>query len=105
MSITQLPTDDDKEFNALKTVSRSGDDLAIQYLLESHEINKEENYIDPMNWFGILTPQTLKVAREKYQKAIELSVEAVNVRQRISKNVELIQKLKQVKKEFEKNEE
>lgn len=106
MSITQLPTEDEeKEFKALRTVERNEDGIAVQFKLESHEIDKDSDYIDPMHWFGILTPQTLKTAREKYQKAIELSVESANVRQHIVKNTELIQKLKNVKQQFEKNEE
>lgn len=106
VSITQLPTDDDKEFKALKTVLRGEDDAkAIQFSLETHEVNKAEDYIDPIHWFGILTPQTLKDARDKYQKAIELSVESANVRSRIAKNLEIIKKLKQVKLECEKSEE
>ncbi|XP_070492773.1 coiled-coil domain-containing protein 115-like [Chironomus tepperi] len=106
VSITQLPTEDEeKEFKALRTVERNEDDTAMQFTLESHEIDKDNDYIDPMHWFGILTPQTLKTARDKYQKAIELSVESANVRQRIAKNTELIQKLKYVKLQFETNEE
>lgn len=106
MSTTQLPTEDEeKEFKALRTVERNESDIAVQFTLENHEIDKDNNYIDPMLWFGILTPQTLKTARENYQKAIELSVESANVRQRIIKNTELIQKLKNVKQQFETSEE
>ncbi|CAG9802128.1 unnamed protein product [Chironomus riparius] len=106
VSTTQLPSEDEeKEFKALRTVERNENDIAVQFTLESHEIDKDNDYIDPMLWFGILTPQTLKTAREKYQKAIELSVESANVRQRIAKNTELIQKLKIVKQQFETSEE
>lgn len=106
MSISQLPTDDDREFKALKTLSRTeSDELCSQFSLETHEVDKEQNYIDPSNWFGILVPQTLRAAREKYEKAIELSVESANVRNCIVKNCDLIQKLKAVKLEFEKSEE
>lgn len=105
MSTTQLPTEEDKEFKALKTVTRNEDSSIVQFTLETHTIDKEQKFIDPSNWFGILTPQSLKDAREKYEKAIELSVEALNVRSQISKNLEMIQKLKKVQQEFEKSEE
>jgi hypothetical protein len=105
VSINQLPTDDDKEFNALKTVARSNDKNIPQFSLQTNEVDKEKNFIDPINWFGILVPQTLKTAREKYEKSIELSIESANVRQRIHKNCDLIQKLKTIKVEYEKSEE
>jgi hypothetical protein len=107
VSITQLPTDEDREFYALKTVERSTDDdsCCTKFALESHTVDKEKNYIDPISWFGVLIPQTLKTARERYEKAVELSVESSNVRQKISKNCELIGKLKRVKGQFEKAEE
>lgn len=91
----------------MKTVERSLDETtkSIQFNLEQHSVDKEENYIDSINWFGILVPQTLKVAREKYDKAIKLSVESANVRQKIVKNCELIRKLNKVKLAFEKAEE
>lgn len=107
VSITQLPTDDDhREFNALKTIERfSDDDFHTKFRLETHEIDKEKRHIDPINWFGVLIPQSLKTAREKYEKAIELSVESSNVREKIARNCELVAKLKKIKKEFEKTEE
>jgi hypothetical protein len=54
-----------------------------------------------MKWFGILIPQSLKTAKEKFEKATELVIESANVEQKLRKNLELIEKLKSVKKEFE----
>ncbi|KAG5681094.1 hypothetical protein PVAND_010560 [Polypedilum vanderplanki] len=107
VSITQLPTDDDREFFALKTVERTSDinSNCTQFALECHAVDKDSNHIDPINWFGVLIPQSLKIAREKYEKAIELSIESANVRQKIAKNCELIRKLKRIKRQFEKIEE
>lgn len=107
VSINQLPTEDDREFYALKTVARVQDESShsIQFELEKHSIDKESNHIEPLNWFGILIPQTLKTAKDRYEKAVELSVESANVRQRIVKNCDLIAKLRHIKKSFENVEE
>jgi hypothetical protein len=47
----------------------------------------------------------LKTARERYEKAIELVIESANVEQRLKKNLQLIDKLKSVKFDFENTEE
>lgn len=106
MSINQLPSEDDKEFYALKTISRVDDESSRNiFELEKHKTDKESNHIDPTHWFGILIPQTLKTAKDQYEKAIELVVESANVRQNIARNCELIAKLRHIKGNFEKVEE
>ena len=38
---------------------------------------------DPLKWFGVLVPQTLKQSQKHFSKAVELSVEATNIRNEI----------------------
>lgn len=104
MTTSQLPaeSDDSREFNALKTITRSQNDLdVLEFDLESHSIDKETDHVDPINWFGILVPQTLRTARDRYAKALELSIQSVNIEQRLKKNYQLIEKLKIVQSEAE----
>lgn len=92
----------------LKTISHSRDSSelgAIHFSLESHAIDKDSGRVDPQKWFGILIPQTLKTAKERYEKSIELVIESANVEQKLRKNMELIAKLKSIKSQFEKTEE
>lgn len=79
--------------------------MCSQFELDVHKVDKETSHVDPINWFGILVPQTLRSARDCYEKAIELSVESANVRQHIVRNCELVKKLKAIKSSFEKSEE
>lgn len=79
--------------------------MCSQFALDVHEVDKETSHVDPINWFGILIPQTLRTARDRYEKAIELSVESANVRQHIVRNCDLIRKLKSIKYSFETSEE
>lgn len=108
MSTSQLPAESDegRVFSALKTTARTENETGVDdFELETHPINKESDHVDPMNWFGILVPQSLKAARDCYDKSIELAVEAVNVEQKIKKNCELLEKLKIIRTDFENTEE
>lgn len=104
VSISQLPagSEDGREICALRTVKRLCDGLETpQFELESHDVDKETDHVEPIKWFGILVPQSLKTARDRYEKAIELVIESANIEQRLQKNYQLLNKLKTVKIEFE----
>jgi hypothetical protein len=108
VSASQLPaeSEDAREFKALKTISRAKNNLdSPEFALEKHSIDKDTDHVDPVKWFGILVPQSLKTARDRYEKATELVVESVNVEQRLRKNYELLDKLKTIKINFENTEE
>lgn len=108
VTASKLPaeSDDGHEFNALKTVLRGKTEFdAPEFALEVHAIDKEADYVEPINWFGILVPQSLKTARDRFGKAIELVVESANVEQQLRKNYELLDKLKSIKLNFENVEE
>lgn len=108
VSVSQLPAESDEgnEFKALKTISRlPTDQNAPEFELETHKVDKEADYVDPMNWFGILVPQSLKTARDRYEKAVELVIESANVEQRLKKNYQLFENLKRIKADFKEAEE
>lgn len=100
-----MPTGNDKEFNRLKETYTGfcNDPFEEEILvLEDNPVDKSTGHLDPMNWFGILVPQTLKAARENFDQAIELSVKAANIRMKIARRCEMIPKLRCLKadKEF-----
>lgn len=89
---SKLPTENSADFNALKTVKRS--DLATAcnttddiFELETHPIDKETDYIDPLRWFGILVPRSLQLAQEHFNRAIRLSVECTNIHVKLQKTM------------------
>ena len=91
---------------ALKTIQRNNDEVgSIQFDLKCHSVNKETHHEDPIKWFGILVPQSLRTARENFEKSIELVIECVNIEQRLRKSCENYEKLKAIKVEFENIEE
>lgn len=104
MSASQLPAESDeaREFKALKTLTRLQTDLdSAEFELETHAVDKASDHVEPINWFGILVPQSLKTARDRYEKALELVVEAANIEQQLKKNCQLLEKLKSIKVGFE----
>lgn len=101
VSSSQLPTENSIEFKALARVSHKCDDLLVpEFELETNTVDKSAGYIDPMNWFGVLLPQSLHAARDRFRKAIELSVECVNIKAKLAIVNYDIWKLKQRKEEL-----
>lgn len=102
VSIANLPADDSNELSALKTVTRSNDEInTLQFQLLEHEVSSETNRVNPLNWFGIIVPQSLKKAQENFQKAIELVIESANIEMKLKQNYKLFTKLKKIKESFE----
>jgi hypothetical protein len=80
VSTSQLPTEESKEFNALTTLNVTETDVGQQQLLlDHHLIDKEKGFTDPMNWFGILVPQSMNMAKVQFRKATEYAVECANI--------------------------
>lgn len=110
VSMSHLPceSEDSRDFNALKTVSSGRDEKnfdALVFELETHEIDKETDHVDPVKWFGILVPQSLRTAKDRFEKSLELIIESANVQQQVKKNCQLLNKLKIIKADFENSEE
>lgn len=95
VSVLQLPTEDSKEFNALVTVAKENEDLTAVV----HDIDKNSGYINPLQWFGILTPQSLVYAGMNYKKATIASVDCANTHIELNNTVEALKRLKQIKDE------
>lgn len=95
ISVLQLPTEDSKEFRALSTVTADKNDLGNPKLdLERHAVDKEEGFIDPSKWFGVLLPQSFNQARDHFNKGVDLTVECANVQIELASTLKQIEMLK-----------
>ncbi|XP_037036876.1 coiled-coil domain-containing protein 115 [Bradysia coprophila] len=96
VSTSQLPTENSQEFKALRTVDRVNNDVGdVQLNLNVETVNKDDGYVDPIKWFGILVPQSLQLARDAFQKSIEYSCESANIQSslwRTMSNILLLKK-------------
>lgn len=80
VSTAQLPTENSQQFKALRTIERTQNEIGdVQVKLAVQDVDRDQGYIDPTNWFGILVPQSLQLAKEAFRKSIEYSCECANI--------------------------
>ena len=95
VSASQLPGEDSAEFKALSTVER--EENSHWSLEKKHPVDKEKGYIDPTRWFGVLVPQSLQLAKDKFRNCLFLVVEGANIRAEIQQTIRQILQLKNMK--------
>lgn len=87
VSSAQLPTEHSNEFDALVTTTRSPADAGTDLLangvgelaLQRSAADKSAGRPDPLQWFGILLPQSMHGAQRMFARAIECSVQCANI--------------------------
>lgn len=94
VSKSQLPTENSTEFHALKTIVRTDDETADELQLKVHKIDKETGFVDAIRWFGVLVPRSLQLAQQRFNRAVELAVEGVNIQMQLNKTIRFLQLLK-----------
>ncbi|XP_031636834.1 coiled-coil domain-containing protein 115 [Contarinia nasturtii] len=87
VSKSQLPTENSNEFNALKTVTRTEDEIDNKFELSVHTVDKENGFIDAIRWFGVLVPRSLQMAQEKFNQAVELVIESANIQTKLNNTI------------------
>lgn len=84
VSVSQLPTENSDDFNALKRVTRNDAEMDNEFQLNVQNVDKENGFIDTLRWFGVLVPRSLHAAQESFNKAIELAVECANIQTKLN---------------------
>lgn len=90
-SVSKLPTENSNEFNALKriiTTDVATEDLQLE--LETHKVDKDNGFIDPLRWFGVLVPRSLQMAQEQFNTALSYVVESANISLKLNKTISSI---------------
>lgn len=100
----QFPTAESSEINALATVNTVKDDncygqktFQLEITKKSTAIENNEQYQDPLKWFGVLVPQDLHRAQAKYKQAVIWCVETANLQIRLMETCIKIKQLKAYK--------
>ncbi|XP_034248958.1 coiled-coil domain-containing protein 115-like [Thrips palmi] len=103
VSTSQLPTQDSEPFRALRKVQRSvsqenGIDTNVFSSIVNEPPKKQKSEkageleecdgdsrtsSDPLHWFGVLVPQNLRLAQSSFKKAVDLSVQIVNLQMQL----------------------
>uniref|UniRef100_A0A1B0AAD0 Vacuolar ATPase assembly protein VMA22 n=1 Tax=Glossina pallidipes TaxID=7398 RepID=A0A1B0AAD0_GLOPL len=103
VSVAQLPTENSEDFKALCRVVERYDEEAVsgrKIQLIRSEVEKSEGYYEPLHFFNILAPSSLRNAAEQYKKSITLLVESANIQREMLAVMENIENLKILKKQF-----
>uniref|UniRef100_A0A1B0G6V0 Vacuolar ATPase assembly protein VMA22 n=1 Tax=Glossina morsitans morsitans TaxID=37546 RepID=A0A1B0G6V0_GLOMM len=103
VSVAQLPTENSEDFKALCRVVDRNDEEAVsghKIQLIRSEVEKSEGYYEPLHFFNILAPSSLRNAAEQYKKSITLLVESANIQREMLAVMENIENLKILKKQF-----
>ncbi|XP_050294681.1 coiled-coil domain-containing protein 115 [Anthonomus grandis grandis] len=99
VSSLQLPTENSNA-KALTKVHTITDNYGLnQFDLESNKPDNEE-FINPIKWFGFMPPQNLHFAQNLYRQALQWIIQAANVQNKLCKTQEQIMQLKELKKEI-----
>lgn len=101
VSKSQLPGEDCVDFYALATLENDKNEVnGTKFELEQHTVDKEKGFFDPIQWFGILTPRNLQMARSSYRKVLDFIVESANIQTRLSSYYGNIMDLKKMKEQL-----
>lgn len=87
-AVSKLPTENSNKFNALKQITTCDDateDLTLG--LATHKVDKENGFIDPLRWFGVLVPRSLQTAQEHFDKALNYVVECANISLKLNRTI------------------
>lgn len=90
VSVSQLPTENSNDFNALKTVTREEGEIGDELQLSTHKVDKDNGFVDTIRWFGVLVPRSLQLAQQRFNQAIELVVECANIQTKLNNTIRYI---------------
>ncbi|KAH8265565.1 hypothetical protein KR038_010668 [Drosophila bunnanda] len=93
VSTAQIPTENSAEFNALCRVVDSEDGTGIS--IERQAVDKSKGYVEPLHWFSVLPPMSLRNAVSKFKNCVELVAESTNLQRQLSDVLDWITKLRQ----------
>lgn len=92
-------------FDSDHSVTSGGDNLSLQtsedrdsWLVDSDSDNPSQKR-DPITWFGILVPQSLRECQQRYKAAVEITVQLVNLQKKLldlKKEYAELRKIKEV---------
>ena len=69
-------------------------DISLKKLDPSNKDDNVDQIQNPIKWFGVLVPQSLKSAQKHFQEAVYLSVELANIQAQLQSSINKIKSLK-----------
>lgn len=100
VTVAQIPTENSDDFKSLCYVEEDKSENTVSGMrkhLVRHKVDKSEGYVEPMHWFSVLAPMSLRNAADHFKKSVELVVEAANIQTEIVTIIDRIDRLKLIK--------
>ncbi|KAH8369438.1 hypothetical protein KR009_010822 [Drosophila setifemur] len=94
VSTAQIPTENSAEFNALCRVVDSKNGNGVSVVRKA--VDKSNGYVEPLHWFSVLPPMSLRNAMVKFKDSIELVAESTNLQRQLGEVLDWIAKLRQI---------
>ncbi|PBC33108.1 Coiled-coil domain-containing protein [Apis cerana cerana] len=97
ISVLQIPVDDDRVVTLFELETKLTEEtgkIIPNFDISLKKLDKIGNEIqDPIKWFGVLVPQSLRIAQKRFQESLYLIVRAANIQAEITSVVDKLQSL------------
>lgn len=97
ISVLQIPVDDDRVVTLFELETKLTEEtgkIVPNFDISLKKLDKIGNEIqDPIKWFGVLVPQSLRIAQKRFQESLYLIVRAANIQAEITSVVDKLQSL------------
>ncbi|XP_034174858.2 vacuolar ATPase assembly protein VMA22 [Osmia lignaria lignaria] len=97
ISILQVPADDEKVATLFELETKLTEEtgkIIPNFDISLKKADKEGDDIqDPIKWFGVLVPQSLRIAQKRFQESLYLAVRAANLQAEITSVLDKLQSL------------
>ncbi|KAI4456699.1 coiled-coil domain-containing protein [Holotrichia oblita] len=107
ISSLQLPAEDSSEIEAIAVI-HSEENEKLGYRMHDLEVIKKSEsnskIQDPLKWFGVLVPQNLHIAQNRFKQALIWIGEIANIQSRLNYNCNKLEGLRQLKNDAMKTE-
>ncbi|KAK9307896.1 hypothetical protein QLX08_001952 [Tetragonisca angustula] len=97
ISVLQVPVEDERVVTLFELETKLTEETGkivpnFDISLKKSDNNGDEIQ-DPIKWFGVLVPQSLRIAQKRFQESLYLVVRAANIQAEITSVVDKLQSL------------
>lgn len=97
ISVLQVPVDNERVVTLFELETKLTEEtgkIVPNFDISLKRLDKSEDEIqDPIKWFGVLVPQSLRIAQKRFQESLYLIVRAANIQAEIASVVDKLQSL------------
>lgn len=97
ISVLQIPADDEKVVSLFELETKLTEEtgkIVPNFDISLKNVEETGDEIqDPIKWFGVLVPQSLRTAQKRFQESLYIAIRAANIQAEITSVVDKLQSL------------